>query len=436
MSRVDSWGVPVATASATAEQHLATALRDFIRLTNDPVGSLEAALRADPDWGLALAFRSYLDIFSQRAHGVRAAVDRLSAHAESLAHAPERERLHAQAAWRWAHNDLEGALRTLGAAIVLNPRDLLAIRIAHDLSFFLGDGKSLRDVVARALFAWTPEDDAYGLLQGMYAFGLEENGEYARAERSARLALELDQGDVWATHALTHVLEMQGRVREGEAFLEESGPYWRDSFFAVHNWWHLSLFYIESNKLDGALALYDGPIRQRRSEEWLDLVDACALLWRLSLLGINIGNRAQELAVILEQRITEAIYPFNDMHAVMAFSLSGRHSLADTLITHRSQSTSGSAQFALERAGLDLLRGFSSFARGNYDQASMHLWRARPNTSVIGGSHAQRDVVDQTLLVSCARGADASATALLSSERRERKHWSDASITRLASLSK
>jgi tetratricopeptide (TPR) repeat protein len=303
MGTTDRWGVPISTTSSEASELLATALVDYCRLTNDPVASLDAALVADPTWVLALAFRSYLDIFSQRQHGIDEVLARLAAHSDAIEAAPERERLHAQAALAWAKDDLEGALRTLCEAIGRNPRDLLAIRISHDLAFLLADGRSLRDVVARSIYAWSPSDDTFGLLQGMYAFGLEETGEYERAERAALQALEIDEGDVWAVHAMAHVLEMQGRLKEGEAFLESSASHWRDSFFAVHNWWHLALYYIELDKLDSALDLYDGPIRQRRSSEWLDLVDAASLLWRLSLLGVDTGDRAQELVSVLVVRL-------------------------------------------------------------------------------------------------------------------------------------
>jgi hypothetical protein len=118
----------------------------------------------------------------------------------------------------------------------------------------------------------------------------------------------------------------------------------------------------------------------------------------------------------------------------MAFCLAQKPALADKLITERNAVTRGSAALALERAGLDLLKGFAQFARGDYRSAANHLWRASPNATVIGGSNAQRDVVDQTLLVACARGGDVNATAALSSERRERQHWSDSSIERLGGI--
>jgi tetratricopeptide (TPR) repeat protein len=268
----------------------------------------------------------------------------------------------------------------------------------------------------------------------MYAFGLEETGEYERAERAALRALEIDEGDVWAVHAMAHVLEMQGRQKEGEAFLESSASHWRDSFFAVHNWWHLALYYIELDKLDGALDLYDGPIREHCSGEWLDLVDAASLLWRLSLLGVDTGDRAQEVVSVLEGRIGEAMYPFNDLHSVMAFCLAQKPALADKLITERKAVARGSAAFTLERAGLDLLKGIAQFARGDYRSAENYLLKARPNATVMGGSNAQRDIVDQTLLVACARGGDINANLALSSERRERQHWSDSSIERLGGI--
>src|SRR5512144_528473 len=127
---------------------------------------------------------------------------------------------------------------------------------------------------------------------GMHAFGLEETGDYARAERQGRKGVELEPRDGWAQHAVAHVMEMQGRQREGIAWMRAEPQAWaHDSFFGVHNWWHLALYHLDLDEIDEVLALFDGPIFGKRSTVVLDLIDASALLWRLDLRGIDVGNR-------------------------------------------------------------------------------------------------------------------------------------------------
>ena len=80
----------------------------------------------------------------------------------------------------------------------------------------------------------------------MYAFGLEETGDYARAEEVGRRAVELNARDAWASHAVAHVMEMQARLDEGISWLETTSRSWaRDNGFAYHNHWHLALYHLD-----------------------------------------------------------------------------------------------------------------------------------------------------------------------------------------------
>src|SRR5690606_35243010 len=123
------------------------------------------------------------------------------------------------------------------------------------------------DRIARVLPAWGPDVPGYPVLLGMYAFGLEENGDYARAEDQGRRALAMQPFDSWAHHAVAHVMEMQGRAEDGIGWMIARERYWAgdDNLFKVHNWWHRALFHLGLGELDEALALYDGPIRAGRS---------------------------------------------------------------------------------------------------------------------------------------------------------------------------
>ena len=81
----------------------------------------------------------------------------------------------------------------------------------------------------------------------MYAFGLEESGNYELAEAHGLAAVDVNPDDVWATHAVVHVYEMRGEVDTGIGFLRRHEPHWTvDNLFTVHNWWHLALFLLRA----------------------------------------------------------------------------------------------------------------------------------------------------------------------------------------------
>jgi tetratricopeptide (TPR) repeat protein len=293
--------------------------------------------------------------------------------------------------------------------------------VAQDLYFFLGNRHELRDVVARVLPAWPENDPAWGFVQGMYAFGLEENADYRGAEDAARRALARGPKDVWAVHALAHVFEMEGRHASGVSFLTSSAPDWRDSYFAVHNWWHLGLYLLELGRVDDAVTLYDERVRAARSTAWLDVVDAAALLWRLALYGTDVDARAAALAADISDLVGAPTYIFNDWHAVMAFALAGDHAGAAHVVAANRDLTAPTNRRAAERAGRALLTAFCAFAAGEPAAAVDLLIGIRPEAHAVGGSHAQRDIIDLTLIAAAARSGQAGLARALVSERVARK---------------
>ncbi len=388
----DRWGVPVRATSDGAVALLDEAIEDLAALAGDPVADAEAAVAADESLVLGHIYRAYLALYGTTPEGVAVAGEILKRLDETFM--GERELHHLRAARHWAEGNWEATTRSLERALLRHPRDLLALKVAQDLYFFLGNRLELRDTAARVLPAWPRDLPGWGYVQGIYAFGLEENADYRQAESCARAALEYNPKDVWSVHALAHVFEMEGSQRDGVDFLTASAPDWSPSFFAIHNWWHRGLYHLELGELDEALALYDDPIRAGRSTEWLDVVDAAALLWRLSLFGVDVTERAEQLAADIDDLVGSPVYIFNDWHAVMAFGLAGDSLRTERVIASNRHLTAPTNAGAAGRAGLALLEAFAAFAAGRPDRAIDLLIDIRPRASAVGGSHAQRDVID------------------------------------------
>jgi tetratricopeptide (TPR) repeat protein len=428
----DRWGAPVQGTDGAAAVVLDQAIEDLVALGGDPVGRADSAVIADSSLALARIFRAYLSLYATTADGAAEASELIKPlEAAGLRPLPERERHHLAAARAWADGDWQAATRNLERALVANPRDLLALKVAQDLYFFLGNRLELRDVAARVLPAWPESDPAWGFVQGIYAFGLEENADYRGAESAARAALARNPKDVWGVHALAHVFEMEGTHETGVAFLTLSSPDWETSYFAVHNWWHLGLYLLELGRVKDALALYDQRVRARHSTEWLDIVDAAALLWRLSLYGADVTVRAKALAADITDLVSEPAYIFNDWHAVMAFGLAGEHARTEAILEANMDLTAPTNRRAAGRAGLRLLDAFRRYAAGEPAVTAELLIDIRPEAHVVGGSHAQRDVIDLTLIAAAARCGNAALTRALVTERVARKPSADCSARAL-----
>jgi tetratricopeptide (TPR) repeat protein len=425
----DRWGVPARSGSAEAVALLDEAIEDLAALAGDPVADAEAAVAADDSLVLGHIYRAYLALYGTTSEGVATAAEMVKKLDEAVL--GEREAHHLRAARSWTDGDWEAATRSLERALLCYPRDLLALKVAQDLYFFLGNRLELRDAAARVLPAWPRGLPGWGYVQGIYAFGLEENADYRQAESRARAALDHNPRDVWSVHALAHVFEMEGSQREGVEFLTASAGHWSGSFFAVHNWWHRTLYHLELGEIDEALRLYDTPIRANRSTQWLDVVDAAALLWRLSLFGVDVTDRAAQLAADIDELAGDPVYIFNDWHALMAFGLAGDRARVERVILANRHLTAPTNRAAAERAGLDLLEAFAAFAAGRPDRAIDLLIDIRPRANAVGGSHAQRDVIDLTLIAAAARAGDDHLARALVAERVARKPSTEASARQL-----
>jgi len=335
-------------------------------------------------------------------------------------HATERERAHIAAAGHLVAGRWRAAGLALEDLSIRWPRDALALQAGHAIDFFTGDARMLRDRIARALPAWGVELPGFHAVLGMHAFGLEECGDHARAEAQGRRAVDLEPRDGWAHHAVAHVMEMQGRRHEGIAWLEAGSADWsRESYFARHNWWHLALHHLALGDIASVLKLFDGPIYGQASPVVLDMIDASALLWRLHLLGVGLGDRWEALADRWEPIAGAGNYAFNDLHAMMAFTGSGRaHAALQVLeAQERALNEEGDNAGFTREVGRAATQAVKAFGDGDYRQAAALLRSVRNRANRFGGSHAQRDLLDLTLIEAASRGGEHMLAAALRAER-------------------
>ncbi len=419
MLPTDTTKLTGATEAATTE-YLA-AQHQLRCLIADPLAHADAALAEAPGFLMAHALRAYLHLLGTEPAGIPVAQECLDA--GRVLGGTDAEQGHLAAVEHLVEGRWHAAGRVLEDVAINDPHDLLALQIGHQIDFFTGSSRMLRDRIARALPAWDPSMPGYHALLGMHAFGLEEMGDYARAESEGRRAVELQPRDTWAQHAVAHVMEMQGRLDDGVAWMTDNQADWSvDSFFSVHNWWHLSLYLLELGDLDGALALYDGPIGGGTSAVTLDMLDASALLWRLHLRGVDVGNRWEAIADQWMPLAGAGNYAFNDAHAVMAFVGSGRSAAIDEVLAAQDEAVArngDNAAFTRE-VGSPVTRAVLAFGAGDYAQTVALLRPVRAIAHRFGGSHAQRDVLDLTLIeAACRAGQDQVAAALVG----ERLAW-------------
>jgi tetratricopeptide (TPR) repeat protein len=277
----------------------------------------------------------------------------------------------------------------------------------------------LRDRVGRALRHWDASMPGYASILAMYAFGLEENGRYRRAEKVARRALALDPGHPGAIHALAHVLEMQGRAEEGLAFLAASEGSWaHGTGFSVHLAWHRALFHLDRDDPLSALGVYDERIAAADSASLAALADASALLWRLGLRGVDVSARWRVLADRWVAHALSGTRPFFAVHAVMAFAAAGRSvPAAHVIAALRPSARAASASHHDEALAQPLGEALLAFAGGDYATCIDRLARVRHLARRCGGSLAQCDLIHLTFTEAALRARKGGLARALVAER-------------------
>ncbi|MBV8338122.1 MAG: tetratricopeptide repeat protein [Alphaproteobacteria bacterium] len=415
----DAQGHHLSGATEEAVTHYDQAVRAFNLVHGDAVGQFDDARQVAPEFAMAHLAKAWVFAVANDP-GLMAQAAKL-VDAARLLTLNEREQAHLAALACLVQGQRAAAVAVLDRHLMRYPFDIVAHQAAALMDGFLGRFHWVRDRSARALPLWSNNQSGYGTLLALHAFGAEEAGDYARAEDESRAAADLEPLSFWPHHTVAHVMEMTGRPEDGLGWMAARQALWSGPghLNQVHIWWHKALFHLELGQYEEARALYDGPIRASQRALALSLTNATALLWRLDLLGCDIGDRWQEQADFWQGHADGKCLVFADIHAAMAELRSGQEALTERrLAAMRETAASGLEAAGLYRTvGIPIVEGLTAFHRHAYDEAVELLLPVRCDLWQIGGSYAQRDVVNWTLAEAAVRAGHRDIALSLTHER-------------------
>ena len=419
--QVDCRGLVLTTSSADAAKHIDQAVSAFMNYGTTAGAQVKSALDKDRGFVLALCLRGYFFLMLENRAllpRVKQTLDEIAPH---LPVATKREQLHVKALEAWAAGDIMAACLRWEQVLTEAPLDLMALKLHHTMTFYTGRSQVMRSVVSGVLGEWSDQVPDYGCVQGMYAYALEECGAYDEAERWGRQAVERNPGDLWAIHSVAHVLEMQGRSAEGVKWLDYTPEQWaHKNPFKAHVWWHGALFMLAQGQNDRALDLYDKALCSVNSEQYVDVSNQAALLKRIEMGGVDVGERWRALAVHSEKRIHDHMLPFRDAHFSLALAANGNFDVArkhvESMAAFSAQGEGWRAE-ATRDVLIPLCEGMIAYEAGDYDKAIDLIWPLRHDIMTIGGSHAQRDLFAQIMCDAAVRSSRKSVARSLLSER-------------------
>lgn len=396
----DRNGLTVTTTSAPAADLYQEGIDLVLSQNYGAELKLRAALDRDEGFAMANVALAYilhlqLDVLAARQAAQRAV--ELSAGA-----APE-ERQSAQIMHCFTHGKGTEAIGLIHEHLDDFPTDTLAMRVAQRLYMLGCFGAGVPDFPNHLLAMMRKVAPANGddwAFLGQYSFAHHETNQPEKAMELATRSLEGNPQNAVACHSVTHSYFEQGDAANGGRWLSD----WLDGFdrrasYNTHLSWHLALFELAQGRYSQALDLYETHIRPGvQARNLANLADAASLMWRLQVYsGEAPGKPWDEVRDMAAPAADSPGAAFRDCHAALAFAGAGDADATQRLVDRLTAQGEKGDDLSREMT-LPIARGAAAFAAGDYAEAARLMGPTYPMLERIGGSHAQREVFEDTLL--------------------------------------
>jgi Tfp pilus assembly protein PilF len=405
----DRYGLPLSTTSPAA----AASYRDGVdRMLSAWPGTAEAFDRAiadDPDFALAHIARARVHSFYQQGDAAR----KQAALARELVqrNGSERERSHVEALALAAEGQLPAALASVLKHLESWPRDALVFSLplgAFGLFAFSGmaDHDQARQDLCERHARHFGED--WWFLSS-YGWSMTENGQVARGRAMTERAFDLRRNNAHTAHALLHAMFEDGSVDDADALVRQwIGGYDRSGLLYGHILWHQALGALERDDADTALAIYADMLRPSvTAAPPLNAMSDCAsLLWRLEAYGHAVPKQLWRDADLYARKyFARMSLPFVEMHmALLAAATQNQPVLEERLRTIEQRLAEGKLPAGPVVARI--CRAIGAFAGEDYAACVRHLDGVLADIVRIGGSHAQREIIEDTFIVALIRSGE------------------------------
>jgi hypothetical protein len=281
--RVDQFGNGLSARSEDSVLAWRTATDQLLDFVGDPIATLDPVNVADEAFVMGSVFTTAYRILGGGSASSAAIVEGLARLDQRHDGATEHERAHIGAVRTLVSGEFEMAARQWDDIAIAHPRDLLALKLTHDVCLHIGDDAIRLPSARRAVesAAFDPTERATAVLYANLSFALEEVGEFEEAEHWGRAGLATEPTDLWARHALAHVYEATKRHEDAlKLLVPTSGQWTQQTLLANHIWWHVGLRLINHGSVVEALDVLD---RELVSTTAFGLADSTSLLWRIEL---------------------------------------------------------------------------------------------------------------------------------------------------------
>jgi len=391
---LDRYGLTVSTSSPVAFDHYVDGMDALLSYGARAEEAFSAALAADDGLALAHSGRALLALVVGDADSARVGMERAR---ERVAGASRREQQHVAALDAIVAGEGARGLGLIEEHLAEFPRDaLLANQASSSIGF---SGRADREA-ARAAFLERLAP-AYGddwWFHSALAFVYHETERLDESLRLSMRSLEQCPTNANASHNIAHVLYERDDHAGGLAFLDDwLGSYDRRAPFYCHLAWHVALFELHRGEWERALAIHDRDIAGSGNPR-LALIDGAALLWRFLLYGCGPTLLPWTPLSGLAARVSRPGFIFGDVHAALVHAATGDTAALATLVDGLRALDARGHPIAGTLA-LPLVHAAAAFASDDLAGAVGHLEAVEDQIHRMGGSHAQWELFEETMVI-------------------------------------
>lgn len=416
-------GLTLTTNSPAAADLYQEGLDLVLSQNYGPDEKLQAAIETDEGFAMAHVVQAYVLHLQTNVPAARAAAEKAI---ELSAGCSREEQQIARIVHSFTHGKGTEAIGLVQEHLDEFPTDTLAMRVAQRLYMLGCFGAGVPDfpnhLMAMMRKVAPANGDDWAFL-GQYAFAHHETNQPEKAMDLATRSLEGNPQNAVASHSVTHSYFEQGDAANGGRWLGDWLDGWdRRASYNTHLSWHLALFELAQGKYRQALDLYETHIRPGvQARNLANLQDAASLMWRLQIYsGEEPGKPWDE---VRDMALPAAETPgpaFRDCHAALAFAGAGDAESTQKFVDRVKAQGEKGDDLSREMV-LPIALGAAAFAAGDYDEAADLMGPTYPMLARIGGSHAQREVFEDTLLETYIRAGRYDEARTMLDERLSRR---------------
>lgn len=390
----DRYDYELSTASHAARDAYVTACDLMLAGQAGITNVFTEATREDPGFALGWVGLARAHQYAGHMAAMGAAIAEAQKHAGGLT---PREASHLNCMGLLLTGRVPEAYPAIRAHVDAYPRDAVVAQTCSSVFGLIGfsgqPGREAETLAFNAAILPHYGGDWWALSQ--YAFALCETGNLKKADEVIDRSLSLNPGNAHAAHVRSHVYYEMGETALGMNYLREfMSGYNAQGVMYCHLNWHEALWALEQGDIDGMWARVDAAIAPEAgtpSPTINVLTDTVAILHRATMAGVDVAPK-RWLGV---SRYAQETFPklgtaFIDFHAALAHAMAGQVDALDRII----ENPTGPAGDLVP----ELARGFRHIAREEWEAAATSLLRVMADHARLGGSRAQRDLLEQSLL--------------------------------------